>query len=41
MNSTAVRANRRRLMLLAVLALLCAAGYLLVNTDPGNARLFA
>lgn len=41
MNSTAVRANRRRLMLLAALALLCAAGYLLVNTDPGNARLFA
>lgn len=41
MNSTAVRANRRRLMLLVVLALLCAAGYLLVNTDPGNARLFA
>ena len=41
MNSTAVRANRRRLMLLAVLALLCAAGYLMVNTDPGNARLFA
>lgn len=41
MNIAAVRSNRRKLLFLAVLALVCAAGYLLVNTDPSNARLFA
>ena len=41
MNTAAIRSNRRKLLILAVLALACAAGYLLVNTDPANARLFA
>lgn len=41
MNTAAIRSNRRKLLILAVLALVCAAGYLLVNTDPANARLFA
>ena len=39
MNTTAVRANRRRLAILAALVLLCAAGYMLVGVHFDNAKL--
>lgn len=39
MNVTALRANRRKLILMAVLVLLCAAAYLLVGVQFGNAKL--
>ena len=40
MNTTAVRANRRKLAILAALVLLCAAGYMLVGVHFDNAKLF-
>ncbi len=40
MNLRAVRANRRKLLIMAVLVLLCAAGYMLVEVNFGNAKLF-
>ena len=40
MNLTAVHANRRKLLIMACLALLCAAAYLLVEVQFDNARLF-
>ena len=40
MNSAAVRANQRKLVILAVLILLCAAGYMLVAVNFGNEKLF-
>lgn len=39
MNLTAVRANRRKLLLMGVLVLLCAAAYLLVGVPFENAKL--
>ena len=39
MNRTAVRANRRKLMLLAVLVLLCAGAYLVVGVNFSSAKL--
>ena len=39
MNTTAVRANRRKLAILAALVLLCAAGYMLVGVHFDNAKL--
>ncbi len=39
MNTTAVRANRQKLAILAALALLCAAGYMLVGVHFDNAKL--
>jgi len=39
MNTTAVRANRQKLAILAVLVLLCAAGYMLVGVHFDNAKL--
>lgn len=41
MNPAALRANRRKLLLLAALAVLCAVGYLLVEVNFANPRLFA
>lgn len=41
MITAAVRSNRRKLMILAVLVLICAAGYLLVGLDFSNPRLLA
>ncbi len=41
MNLTAVRSNRNKLMLLAVLVLLCAAAYLLVEVNLDSPKLFA
>lgn len=38
--NAALRANRRKIAVLAVLILLCAAGYLFVGVDFGNPRLF-
>lgn len=40
MNTKAVRANRRKLAILAALVLLCAAGYMLVEVHFDNAKLF-
>ena len=40
MNTTAVRANRQKLAILAALVLLCAAGYMLVRVHFDNAKLF-
>lgn len=40
MNHAAVRANQRKLTILAVLVLLCAAGYLFVGVNFDNERLF-
>ena len=40
MNTTAVRANRQKLAILAALVLLCAAGYMLVWVHFDNAKLF-
>ena len=39
MNTTAVRANRQKLAILAALVLLCAAGYMLVGVHFDNAKL--
>ena len=39
MNLSAIRSNHRKLMVLALLALLCAAGYLLVEVNFGNTNL--
>ena len=39
MNLSAIRSNHRKLMVLALLALLCAAGYLLVEVNFGNTKL--
>ncbi len=39
MNTAAVRANRRKLAILAALVLLCAAGYMLVGVHFDNAKL--
>lgn len=41
MNATAIYANRRKLLMMAVLAVLCAVGYLLVEVNLGNPKLFA
>lgn len=41
MNTAAVRANRRKLLVLALVVLLCAAGYLVVGLQPDNPRLTA
>ncbi len=40
MNLTAVRANRKKLLIMTCLVLLCAAAYLLVEVQFDNARLF-
>lgn len=40
MNTKAVRANQRKLVIMAVLVLLCAAGYMLVGVKFGNPKLF-
>ncbi|MDO5152241.1 MAG: iron chelate uptake ABC transporter family permease subunit [Eubacteriales bacterium] len=40
MNNAAVRANQRKLVILAALILLCAAGYMLISVNFGNAKLF-
>lgn len=40
MNSKAVRANQRKLMIMAVLVLLCAIGYMTVGVKFGNLKLF-
>lgn len=40
MNTKAVRANRRKLAVLAALVLLCAAGYMLAGVHFDNAKLF-
>ena len=39
MNLSAIRSNHRKLVVLALLALLCAAGYLLVEVNFGNTKL--
>lgn len=39
MNLSAIRSNHRKLMVLTLLALLCAAGYLLVEVNFGNTKL--
>jgi len=39
-NTKAVRANQRKLVIMAVLVLLCAAGYMLVGVKFGNPKLF-
>ena len=41
MKIQAVRANRQKLVLLAILAALCAAGYMLVDVNFSNPRLLA
>ena len=41
MNTAAIRANRRKLLILVVLVLLCAAGYMLVEVNFSNPKLFA
>lgn len=41
MNTAALRANRRKLLLLAAIVLLCAAGYMLVGVNFSNPKLFA
>ena len=40
MNQTALRSNRNKLLLMAALVLLCAAGYLLIGVHLDNAKLF-
>lgn len=40
MNRTAIRANQRKLVILSVLVLLCAVGYMLVEVRFSNAKLF-
>lgn len=41
MNTVAIRANRRKLLILAFLVLLCAAGYMLVEVNFSNPKLLA
>lgn len=41
MNPAVIRANRRKLLLMAALVLLCTAGYLLIEVNLGNPKLFA
>ena len=41
MNSAAIRSNRRKLLVLAAIVLLCAAGYMLVGVNFSNPKLFA
>ena len=41
MNTAAMGANQRKLLILAAIVLLCAAGYLLVEVNFSNPRLFA
>ena len=41
MNTAAMRANQRKLLILAAIVLLCAAGYLLVEVNFSNPKLFA
>lgn len=41
MNYAAVRGNRRKLSILALLILLCAVGYLFIGVSFGNQRMFA
>ena len=41
MNTAAVRANRRKLLILAAIVLLCAAGYMLVDVNFANPKLLA
>lgn len=41
MNTAAVRANRRKLLILAAIVLLCAAGYMLVGVNFSNLKLLA
>ena len=41
MNTHAVRANRCKLLILASLVLLCAAGYMLIEVNFSNPKLFA
>ena len=41
MNTAAMRSNQRKLMILAVLVLLCAAGYMLAEVNFSNPKLFA
>ena len=41
MNSAAIRSNRRKLLILAAIVLLCAAGYMLVGVNFSNPKLFA
>ena len=41
MNTAAIRANRRKLLILTALVLLCAAGYMLVEVNFANSKLFA
>lgn len=40
MNHAAVRANQQKLIILSVLILLCAIGFMLFGVDFGNAKLF-
>ena len=40
MNRAAIRANQRKLIILAVVVLLCAAGYMFYAVNFGSARLF-
>ena len=41
MNTAAIRANQRKLLILVVLVLLCAAGYMLVEVNFSNPKLLA
>lgn len=41
MNGTTIRANRRKLWIMAVLVLLCAMGYMLIEVNFSNPKLFA
>lgn len=41
MNTLAVRANRRKLLILAAIVLICAAGYMLVGVNFAKPKLFA
>ena len=41
MNTAAVRANRRKLLILVAIVLLCAAGYMLVEVNFSNPKLLA
>ena len=41
MNTAAVRANRRKLLILAAIVLLCATGYMLVEVNFSNPKLLA
>ena len=41
MNTAAIRANRRKLLLMGALVVLCAAAYMLVDVNFAKAKLFA